>query len=196
MSVRQGSSIIAIGNVAVDGDTISFNANNSLQANGVINKNTAVGATEKIYDWVGTTAEYTAQDVATNHPDWLCFITDDDASELLDTAWGSSLALPDFEHYDSLTILASGNSYTAPANGWFYAKGQTQGNSVPAVVYLHGPLIDGRQVTIGAWAPPGASGRIACCLYPVTKGTTVEFVYGNSTTNLMLAFIYAVGEGQ
>lgn len=29
------------------------------------------------YDWVGTLAEYNAQNVAANHPDWLCFITDD-----------------------------------------------------------------------------------------------------------------------
>lgn len=29
------------------------------------------------YDWVGTLAEYNEQDIATNHPDWLCFITDD-----------------------------------------------------------------------------------------------------------------------
>ena len=29
------------------------------------------------YDWVGTLAEYNAQSIATAHPDWLCFITDD-----------------------------------------------------------------------------------------------------------------------
>ena len=29
------------------------------------------------YDWIGTLAEYNTQDIATNHPDWLCFITDD-----------------------------------------------------------------------------------------------------------------------
>lgn len=29
------------------------------------------------YDWVGTLAEYNTQQIATLHPDWLCFITDD-----------------------------------------------------------------------------------------------------------------------
>lgn len=29
------------------------------------------------YDWVGTLAEYNALNLATTHPDWLCFITDD-----------------------------------------------------------------------------------------------------------------------
>ena len=129
MSVRQGSSIIAIGNVAVDGDTTSFNANNSLQANGVINKNTAVGATEKIYDWVGTLAEYTAQDAATNHPDWLCFITDDQAGDFVDfadinasnftnTGKGviTTMGYPDVTRAESLTPLASGSEYTATEN--------------------------------------------------------------------------------
>lgn len=41
------------------------------------NKNTAAGATNPIYDWVGTLAEYESQEVATNHPDWVCYITDD-----------------------------------------------------------------------------------------------------------------------
>lgn len=29
------------------------------------------------YDWIGTLAEYNTQQIATLHPDWLCFITDD-----------------------------------------------------------------------------------------------------------------------
>lgn len=29
------------------------------------------------YDWIGTLAEYNTQQIATTHPDWLCFITDD-----------------------------------------------------------------------------------------------------------------------
>lgn len=29
------------------------------------------------YDWIGTLAEYNTQNIATLHPDWLCFITDD-----------------------------------------------------------------------------------------------------------------------
>ena len=57
--------------------TINLNANNELEAIGVINKNNAVTATNPVYDWVGTMAEYTAQDVANQHPDWVCFITDD-----------------------------------------------------------------------------------------------------------------------
>lgn len=60
-----------------DGITIDLNSNDKAQAIGLINKNEAVGATNPIYDWIGTYAEFTSQNIATLHPDWLCFITDD-----------------------------------------------------------------------------------------------------------------------
>lgn len=60
-----------------DGTTISTNSSSELQAIGLINKNTANGATNPKYDWVGTLQEYQDQTVATSHPDWICYITDD-----------------------------------------------------------------------------------------------------------------------
>ena len=61
------------GSVTTDGVTINTNADDEIQAIGVIEKN----AGNVKYDWVGTSAEYTAQDVATLHPTWVCYITDD-----------------------------------------------------------------------------------------------------------------------
>ena len=61
----------------IDNLTITKNNDDELQAVGVVNKNTETGATNPIYDWVGTEAEYEAQNIATLHPEWLCFITDD-----------------------------------------------------------------------------------------------------------------------
>lgn len=58
------------------GDGIDITSN-VISATGVKNKNTAAGATNPVYDWVGTLAEYETQAVATNHPDWVCYITDD-----------------------------------------------------------------------------------------------------------------------
>ena len=81
MSVRQGSNLIAIGNVQVDGDTVSFNQNHSLQAKGVINKNESQTATQKLYDWVGTLQEYQDQYIERDHPEWICYITDDHEAE-------------------------------------------------------------------------------------------------------------------
>ena len=189
MSVRQGNNIIAIGNVAVDGDTTSFNASNSLQANGVINKNTAVGATEKIYDWVGTLAEYTAQDVANNHPDWLCFITDDQASELLDTEWISELGMPSARS-EEVTLLASGSTYTAPGNGLFcfYFKCQTSGNKVT--------ITNDTKYTSTMMVTSVMSGTIQCVSHWCRKGDVIKLSWQSTAIKLSdstASFIYAVG---
>lgn len=64
-------------NNSIDNTTISKNASDKLQAIGTVNKNTTSGSTNPIYDWVGTLAEYESQNVATAHPDWVCYITDD-----------------------------------------------------------------------------------------------------------------------
>lgn len=194
MSVRQGSNIIAIANVPVDGDTVAFNGNSSLEARGVMNKNTAAGATDKLYDWVGTLAEYTAQDVATNHPDWLCFITDDDASELLDTKWVSGLGMPDFMHTLQITILASGSEYTAPASGYFLASGKSN-NNIGTVQIVNTTNSALPEMRISSWAT-GSNGRFVGLLYPIKVGEKIVFYYGASTTDLNFYFIYPVGNGQ
>jgi hypothetical protein len=61
----------------LDNTTISLNSSSELQAIGTVNKNTATGATNPVYDWVGTLQEYETQQVETLHPDWICYITDD-----------------------------------------------------------------------------------------------------------------------
>lgn len=65
------------GSVDIDNSTITTNSSDELQAVATVNQNTAGGATNPIYDWVGTLAEYNDQQVALNHPEWICFITDD-----------------------------------------------------------------------------------------------------------------------
>ena len=71
-----------IGNI--DNLTITANADDEIQTVATINANTATGATNPIYDWVGTLAEYIAQNIATTHPDWLCYITDDNTAQAFD----------------------------------------------------------------------------------------------------------------
>lgn len=63
--------------ITYDGVTIDTNSDDELEAIGVVNKNTAVGATAVKYDWIGTLAEYNSQNVETLHPEWICYITDD-----------------------------------------------------------------------------------------------------------------------
>ena len=61
-----------------DNSTIKANSAKKLQAHGTLNQNpSATGNLTKVFDWIGTNQEYTTQNIATTHPDWLCFITDD-----------------------------------------------------------------------------------------------------------------------
>lgn len=64
-----------------DNSTI-VTASSKLQAVALKNQNTASGATNPIYDWVGTIDEYISQSVATTHPNWLCFITNKTQSNI------------------------------------------------------------------------------------------------------------------
>lgn len=74
---------------AIDNLTITKNGDDEIQAVATVNANTAVGATNPVYDWVGTLAQYTAQDIENQHPDWICFITDDESgyTSLLDSIY-------------------------------------------------------------------------------------------------------------
>ena len=45
------------------------------------NQNEAEGATEHLYNWVGTLAEYEAQNIATEHPEWVSFIIDEEEEQ-------------------------------------------------------------------------------------------------------------------
>ena len=84
MSVKQGGVLIAGGGqggpegvIRKDNITITNNSNDAIQAVAKINQNEAAGATTYLYDWCGTIEEYTAQDIATAHPEWICYIVND-----------------------------------------------------------------------------------------------------------------------
>lgn len=61
----------------VDDSTTQLDGYNKIQAAGTVNKNASDSASRIVFDWIGTSQQYVTQDIATNHPDWLCFITDD-----------------------------------------------------------------------------------------------------------------------
>lgn len=61
-----------------DNSTIIANSAKKIQAHGTLNKNpNASGNLAKVFDWIGTSQEFVDQNIATVHPDWLCFVTDD-----------------------------------------------------------------------------------------------------------------------
>lgn len=82
MSIRKAGAIIAgTGSGGGNPDDVTINKNNAdkLQAIGTINKNTT-GTISQLYNWMGTLAEYTEQNIETLHPEWVCFITDDSST--------------------------------------------------------------------------------------------------------------------
>lgn len=99
----------------------------------------------------------------------------------------SGFGMPDVNHYDDLTLGASGSSYVAPANGYFAIdRGTVSGNPVEIKAY------NSNDVEIyGAATETGGGGRLTL---PVKKGTTVKVSYTGTTTLYYFRFIYAVGE--
>lgn len=97
---------------AIDQVTIIQNENSKLEAQAIKNRN-AAGDTPVVYDWVGTMAEYITQDVAAQHPEWLCYITDDmyDPSSTYTFEQGESASTWYVTHnlnkYPSVTVVDS-----------------------------------------------------------------------------------------
>ena len=122
-----------IGNI--DNLTITTNANQEIQTVATINANTATGATNPIYDWVGTLAEYNAQNIETLHPDWVCFITDDLSAEAYEAyTKGESLNMFVQKGHQVVEFQApnAGNNYTwyrKYADGWVEQGGRVNGGT-------------------------------------------------------------------
>lgn len=124
------------GSVAIDNTTITENASQEIQAVATVNANTAAGATNPVYDWVGTLAEYTAQAVATNHPDWICYITDDeeaDAYEAYTKTQSNNLFVAKAHEVIEFQAPTAGNNYTwyrKYADGWVEQGGYVYGSAI------------------------------------------------------------------
>lgn len=77
--------LVAGANITINGNVISAtgggggggNAGSADIAKAIENQNTAIDTINPIYNWVGTKQEYEEQNIAGEHPDWICFITDD-----------------------------------------------------------------------------------------------------------------------
>ena len=99
----------------------------------------------------------------------------------------SGLGMPS-GRYINLTLLASGSSYTAPANGYFIMYGVA--TAANAYVYFVGAGMNPR-----FYSP--LSGGTAAGFCPAKKGQSFRIDYGNINTSAdssSLRFIYAEGE--
>lgn len=201
--------------VTPDNSTITKNASDELQAVATVNANTAAGATNPVYDWVGTLAEYNAQDIENQHPDWMCYITDDvnggtsvytksevdtiangKANIALDniTSAGkavcANMAMPS-DSYINLTLGGSGTNYTAPADGWFFLHKAGNGSGQFLTVINRGQINFDKFQFIGYDITGGAQ---LTCFMPVKKGDIVHIGYSIGGQTYSFRFIYAQGE--
>lgn len=97
---------------------------------------------------------------------------------------GSGIGFPS-SRFDELTLGASGTEYTAPANGWFYLKKQSNGNNQNLSLQAGTMQVDSYTPSSGGY----------CGLYiPVKKGIPCYVVYSLGGATTAFRFIYAEGE--
>lgn len=96
---------------------------------------------------------------------------------------GASWSMPS-GIYDDLTLGASGTEYTAPANGWYYARKERS----DLQYFLFNNITKGYSIN---YAPDG--GNTVYGIFPVCKGDVVSIAYTTSGTTRAFRFYYAVG---
>ena len=118
--------------------------------------------------------------------------TDTDGSyQLYDTSMNSTLSglgMPDITKVTSLTLGANNDSYTAPANGYFFLDTDTMDItgfiemvSTSAVYYKYA-------------FPTYTTSQSLQLMFPCLKGDTVTVTYQKISERRVLKFIYAQGE--
>ena len=111
-----------------------------------------------------------------------------DFSNVNDTATskGASWAMPS-NTKESVTIGASGTSYSAPSNGYFLfgALASATGDTILGLI--------NNTSAIGSTIIRSISGNTRRVFVPAKKGDSVEITYTGTNSAISLFFIYAVG---
>lgn len=100
----------------------------------------------------------------------------------------AGLGMPSNTYID-LTLNASGSTYTAPANGYYYLSKFTQANNE----YITMRLLKGTQEYIGANNVQMTAGGNARVLLPVKKGDIVTITYSANGSINIFCFVCAQG---
>lgn len=96
------------------------------------------------------------------------------------------------DRYDDLELKASGSTYTAPANGWFWI----QKLSSSTVQYLTPVIKDSNgNIKYTLTSQPTSVGYDAEILAPVSKGDVISIGYNVGGATKSFRFIYAKGNG-
>lgn len=111
-----------------------------------------------------------------------------------DTSFLSSLGMPS-DRKINLTWSATEADYTAPANGWFYARARSKGTAKTAYINLTNTS-SGIQSYSSVYLPNTNAQYTVHAYVPVRKGQTIVLAYDLASTvdNNVIRFIYAEGE--
>lgn len=135
----------------------------------------------------GVTVKLSTDETVTEY-DWKL----DTVAEILTvpTLNGSEDLLSD--RYDDLELKASGSTYTAPANGWFWI----QKLSSSTAQYLTPVIKDSNgNIKYTLTSQPTSIGYNAEILAPVSKGDVISINYSVDGATKSFRFIYAKGNG-
>lgn len=135
----------------------------------------------------GVTVKLSTDETVTEY-DWKL----DTVAEILTvpTLNGSEDLLSD--RYDDLELKASGSTYTAPANGWFWI----QKLSSSTAQYLTPVIKDSNgNIKYTLTSQPTSIGYDAEILAPVSKGDVISIDYSVDGATKSFRFIYAKGNG-
>jgi hypothetical protein len=166
------AALVEYNSEVADGTTVELPSGGSYTKRGV-----SGGVTVKSFEYISVT-EY----------DWKL----DTVAEILTvpTLNGSEDLLSD--RYDDLELKASGSTYTAPANGWFWI----QKLSSSTAQYLTPVIKDSNgNIKYTLTSQPTSIGYNAEILAPVSKGDVISINYSVDGATKSFRFIYAKGNG-
>lgn len=92
---------------------------------------------DKVYDWIGTLAEYNSQDIENQHPEYLCFITDDETPVICATRSLDNLDAIGQAKFDGIIkagMLSPFAGSTAP-DGWLICDGSAISRTTYAALF-------------------------------------------------------------
>lgn len=175
------------GSVSIDNVTITENLSQEIQAVGTVNANSSNVSAPNVFDWVGTLAQYTSQNIASTHPDWVCYITDDEAP-----AGHNVIAFQEPTAQNDYTW------YRKYADGWVEQGGRTSnfvnttsssgdGKSVTlpiemADAHYSVDISMGSDTTLGNGSVSGWANRHICVINQAVTGFTLD-EYTTATAN-------------
>ena len=98
-----------------------------------------------------------------------------------DSEYIAHQAMPS-SRYDSLTVGASGTTYTAPADGWFYISATTSGTNYQVIMAAGCMSVSFRSNSLNQ--------RM---ILPVSKGMVMTLQYDGTLSNTTFRFVYTNG---